>query len=340
MNDRPPDMASQLARRKFLAALGGAAVAWPLAARAQQGERLRRIGIVAGAAAASDAETQANHAIFRQTLQQLGWTEGRNVRYEYRSRFSGSGGIDLARRNAAELVALEPDVILVVGATNMEALQRATRTIPLVFAGLTDPVGAGFVESLARPGGNTTGFTSFEYGLSAKWVELLKEIAPRVTLAGVLREQGSSVGIGLWAAMQGAAPSLGIELRPIGAREASDVEQGIAAFARRPNGGLIFMVGGVAIRYRELITTLAARHQLPAVYPVRYFVTSGGLLSYGPDVTDQYRRAAGYVDRILRGEKPADLPVQASTKYELVINLKTAKTLGIDVPPTLLARAD
>jgi putative tryptophan/tyrosine transport system substrate-binding protein len=268
----------------------------------------------------------------------LGWTEGRNVRYEYRSR--SSGNVDVARRNAAELVALEPDVILVGGATNVEALQRATRTIPIVFAGLTDPVGAGFVESLARPGGNTTGLTSFEYGLSAKWVELLKEIAPRLTRAGVLREQGSSVGIGLWAAMQGAAPSLGIELRPIGARESSDVERGIAAFARGPNGGLVVTVGAIATRHRDLIVTLAARHQLPAVYPFRYFVTSGGLLSYGPDINEQYRRAASYVDRILKGEKPADLPVQAPTKYELVINLKTAKALGLDVPATLLARAD
>jgi putative tryptophan/tyrosine transport system substrate-binding protein len=325
-------------RRDFVTLLGSAAATWPLAARAQQGERVRRVGILAGAAAASDAEAQAFLAVFRQTLQQLGWTEGRNVRYEHRSRSSGS--VDLARRNATELVALDPDVILVGGASNMEAVQQATRAIPIVFASLTDPVGAGFVESLVRPGGNTTGFTVFEYGVSAKWVELLKEIAPRVTRAGVLREQGSSVGIGLWAAMQGTAPSLGMELRPIGAREASDVEQGVASFARQPNGGLIVTVGGIAIRYRDLITTLAARHQLPAVYPFRYFVTSGGLLSYGPDVTDQYRRAAGYVDRILRGEKPSDLPVQAPTKYELVINLKTAKALGIDVPPMLLARAD
>jgi putative ABC transport system substrate-binding protein len=324
-------------RREFITLLGGAA-AWPLAARAQQGERARRIGVLAGAAAEDDSAAQAFLAIFRQTLQQLGWTEGRNVRYEYRSR--SSGNVDVARRSAAELVALEPDVILVGGATNVEALQRATRTIPIVFAGLTDPVGAGFVESLARPGGNTTGLTSFEYGLSAKWVELLKEIAPRLTRAGVLREQGSSVGIGLWAAMQGAAPSLGMELRPIGARESSDVERGIAAFARGPNGGLIVTVGGIAIRHRDLIVTLAARHQLPAVYPFRYFVTSGGLLSYGPDINEQYRRAASYVDRILKGEKPADLPVQAPTKYELVINLKTAKALGLEVPPTLLARAD
>jgi putative ABC transport system substrate-binding protein len=328
----------RLKRREFITLLGGAAAAWPLAARAQQADRMRRIGVLAGAAAEDDSATQAFLAVFRQTLQQLGWTEGRNVRYEYRSRFSGS--VDVARRNAAELVALEPDVILVGGATNVEALQRATRNIPIVFAGLTDPVGAGFVESLARPGGNTTGLTSFEYGLSAKWVELLKEIAPRLTRGSVLREQGSLVGIGLWAAMQGVAPSLGMELRPIGARESSDVERGIAAFARGPNGGLIVTVGGIAIRHRALIVTLAARHQLPAVYPFRYFVTSGGLLSYGPDINEQYRRAAGYVDRILKGEKPADLPVQAPTKYELVINLKTAKALGLEVPPTLLARAD
>ena len=203
----------------------------------------------------------------------------------------------------------------------------------LCSSGLTDPVGAGFVESLARPGGNTTGFTSFEYGLSAKWVELLKEIAPRVTRVGVLREQGSSVGIGLWAAMQGVAPSLGMELRPIGAREAPEIERGVAAFARGPNGGMIVTVGGLSIAHRDLISTLAARHQLPAIYPFRYFVTSGGLMSYGPDQNDQYRRAAGYVDRILKGEKPADLPVQAPTKYELVINLKTAKALGLTVPP-------
>jgi putative ABC transport system substrate-binding protein len=232
-----------------------------------------------------DSDAQALQGVFRQALQQLGWTEGRNVRYEYRSR--SGGHVDLACRNAAQLVALDPDVIVVGGATNMEAVQRATRTIPIVFVGLTDPVGAGFVESLARPGGNTTGFTSFEYGLSAKWVELLKEIAPRVTRVGVLREQGSSVGIGLWAAMQGAAPSLGIELRPIGAREASDIERGVAAFARGPNGGLIVTVGGISITYRDLISTLAARHQLPAVYPFRYFVTSGGLMSYGPDLNDQ-----------------------------------------------------
>ena len=324
-------------RRDFIAGIAASAAAWPLAVQAQQSERVRRIGVLAGAAQEKDPDAQGFLAVFRQTLQQLGWIEGRNVRYEYRSR---SSGVDLAHRSAAELVALEPDVILVGGATNMEALQRVTRTIPLVFASLTDPVGAGFVESLARPGGNTTGFTAFEYGLSAKWVELLKDIAPRLTRGGVLREQGSSVGIGLWAAMQGAGTSLGMELRPIGARDASEVERGIAAFARAPNGGLIVTVGGIPIRHRDLIVTLAARLQLPAVYPFRYFVTGGGLLSYGPDVGEQYRRAAGYVDRILKGEKPADLPVQAPTKYELVINLKTAKALGLAVPPMLLARAD
>ena len=325
-------------RREFITLLGGAAVAWPLAARAQQPSGIRRIGVLSGVATEADSEAQARDAVFREALQKLGWTEGRNVQYEYRSRSSNNA--DLARRNAEELVALGPDVLFVGGATNVEALQRATRTIPIVFAGLTDPVGAGFVESLSRPGGNTTGFTAFEYGISTKWVELLKEIAPRVTRVGVLREQGSSGGIGFWAAMQGAAPSLGMELRPIGARDAPEIERGIAAFARGPNGGMIVPIGGLTITYRDLISTLAARYQLPAVYPFRYFVTTGGLLSYGPDLKDQYRRAAGYVDRILKGEKPADLPVQAPNKYELAINLKTAKALGLDVPPTLLARAD
>src|SRR5262249_48629205 len=254
-------------------------------------------------------------------LQQLGWTEGRDVRYEHRSR--SAGNVELARRNAAELVALGPDVILVGSATNLELLQQATRTVPIVFAGVTDPVGAGYVESLARPGGNTTGFIAFEYGISAKWVELLKEIAPRVTRAGVLRTQGSSIGIGLWAAMQGAAPSLGMDLRPIQVRDAPEIERSVTTFARGPNGGLVVAPGGLIIVHRGLISTLAARHQLPAVYPFRYFVTGGGLISYGPDLADQYRRAAGYVDRILKGEKPSDLPVQAPTKYELVINLKT-----------------
>jgi putative tryptophan/tyrosine transport system substrate-binding protein len=324
------------ARRVFITLLGGAA-AWPLAASAQHADRMRLVGIFSGIAEA-DPDSQAREVAFRQALQQLGWSEGRNVRYERRSR--SGGNVELARRNAAELVALAPDVILVGGATNIEALQQATRAIPIVFAGVTDPVGAGYVESLARPGGNTTGFTAFEYGISAKWVELLKEIAPRVTRAGVLRGQGSTIGIGLWAAMQGAAPSLGMDLRPIQMRDAPEIERSVTSFARGPNGGLVVTPGGVAIIHRGLISTLAARHQLPAVYPFRYFVTDGGLMSYGPDVTDQYRRAAGYVDRILKGEKPADLPVQAPTKYELVINLKTAKVLGLDVPPMLLARAN
>jgi putative ABC transport system substrate-binding protein len=319
-------------RREFIGLLGGA-TAWPLAARAQQGERMRRIGVLPGVGG------EDSYAAIRQALQQLGWFEGRNIRYEYRSR-PAAGNVDLARRHATELVALGADVIVAAGATNVEALQRATHTIPIVFAGLTDPVGAGFVESLSRPGGNTTGFTSFEYGLSAKGLELLKEIAPRVTRAGFLRERGSSLGIGLWAAMQGAAPSLGVELRPIGARDASEIERGIAAFARGPDGGMITSVGGLSNQHRELIVALAARHKLPAVYFDRAFVAAGGLISYGADQIDQFRRAAGYVDRILKGEKPADLPVQAPTKYELVINLKTAKALGLEIPPTLLARAD
>jgi putative tryptophan/tyrosine transport system substrate-binding protein len=325
-------------RREFITLVGGAAAVRPLAARAQQAERVRRIGILTGLAE-DDPDAQARHAAFRQALQQLGWIEGRNVLYEQRSRSGGNVG--LARRNAAELVALTPDVILVGGATNIEALQQATRTISIVFAGLTDPVGGGYVESLARPGGNTTGFTSFEYGLSAKWVELMKEIAPRVTRAGVLRLHGNSIGIGLWAAMQGAAPSSGMELRPIQVRDAPEIERSIAAFAGGgPNGGLVVTPSGLTILHRDLISTLTARHQLPTVYPYRYFVAGGGLASYGPDVNDQYRRAAGYVDRILKGARPADLPVQQPTRFELVINLKTAKALGLEVPPTLLARAD
>jgi ABC-type uncharacterized transport system substrate-binding protein len=324
-------------RREFITLLGGAAAAWPLAARAQQRERMRRIGVLSGSDQ-SDAEEQVRFAAFRQSLQQLGWTEGRNIQFYFRSR--SGGNIAHTRKNAAELAALDPDVILVTGSNNLGALQEATRTVSAVFVGLTDPVGAGFVESLARPGGNTTGFASFEYGLSAKWLELLKEIAPSVALAGVVREPNVSQGIGFWAAMQGAAPSLGVELRPIGVRDAAEIERAVAAFAQRQNSGLIVTLSGITVLHRGLITTLAARHRLPAVYPYSYFVTSGGLLSYGPDIVDQYRRAAGYVDRILKGEKPADLPVQTPTKYELVINLKTAKALGLDIPASVLARAD
>src|SRR5262245_12311590 len=324
-------------RRECIALLGGAAV-WPHAARAQQAERMRVVGVLPGVGSQSDAEGQARIALFRQAMHQLGWIEGRNVRYEYRLR-SGVN-VDLARQYATELAALGPDVILVGGAANVAAVERVTSNIPLVFAGLTDPVGAGFVESRARPGGNATGFTAFEYGLSTKWVELLKEIAPRVKRVGVLREQGSSVGIGLWAAMQGAAPALGVELIPVGARDASEIESGLAAFARGPDHGLIVTVGGLAISNRELIGRLAAQHQLPAVYPFRFFVAAGGLLSYGPDLDDQYRRAASYVDRILKGEAPADMPVQAPTRYETVVNLKAAKAIGLEVPASLLARAD
>ena len=324
-------------RRAFITLIGGAAVAWPFAARAQQGVRVRRIGVLGGISE-DDTEGQARQAALRQALQQLGWIEGRNIQLDYRSR--SGGNMEDIRRSAAELIALGPDVIVVTGSLNVEALQRATRTIPIVFVSLIDPVGAGFVESLAQPGGNTTGFTAFEYGISAKWVELLKEIAPTVTRVGVLREQGSPTGIGLWAAMQGAAPSLGMDLRPIGIRNGPDIERGVTAFASGPGGGLIVTVSGITILHRGLISSLMARHRLPAVYAYRYFVMAGGLMSYGPDFNEQFRGAAGYVDRILKGEKPADLPVQAPTKYQLVINLKTAKALDLDVPATVLARAD
>jgi len=308
-------------RRDFIKAVAGSAASWPLAARAQQPQRMRRIGVLGGVSE-DDTEGQARQAALRQALQKLGWIEGRNIHLDYRLR---SGGIEEIRRMAAELIALGPDVIVVTGAVNVEALQRVTRTIPIVFVSLIDPVGAGFVESLAQPGGNTTGFTAFEYGISAKWVELLKEISPTVTRVGVLREQGSPTGIGLWAAMQGAAPSLGMDLRPIGIRNGPDIERGVTAFASGPGGGLIVTVSRVAILHRSLISSLAARHGLPAVYTYRYFVMAGGLMSYGPNFNEQFRGAAGYVDRILKGDKPADLPVQAPTKYELVINLKTAK---------------
>ena len=267
----------------------------------------------------------------------MGWTDGRNVRIDIRW---GAGDADRIRKYAAELVALAPDVILATGSAAVGPLLQATRTVPIVFVHVADPVGAGFVESLARPGGNATGFTTFEYGMSGKWLELLKEIAPGVTRAAVLRDPAIAAGIGQFGAIQSVAPSLGVEVSPVDVRDAGEIERAVAAFARAPNGGLIVTASALAIVHRDLIITLAARHKLPAVYFARYFVTGGGLISYGPDLVDQYRRAAGYVDRILKGEKPADLPVQAPTKYELVINLKTAKALGLDVPPTLLARAD
>jgi putative tryptophan/tyrosine transport system substrate-binding protein len=321
-------------RREFITHLGGAA-AWPLAARAQQTERMRRIGVLMNFTS-DDPVSQDRLAAFVQGLQELGWTVGRNLQIDYRW---GAGNVERYRTFAAELVALTPDVLVTAGAPAVEALQRATRTVPIVFTNVTDPVGGGLVASLARPGGNTTGLTLSEYGLSGKWLELLKEIAPRVTRAAVLRDP-VAVGIGQFAAIQAVAPSLQMELSPVDVRDASEIERAVTAFADRPNGGLIATVSAPTAIHRELIIALATRHKLPAVYPLRFYVTSGGLISYGPDSMDPYRRAAGYVDRILKGESPADLPVQNPTKYELVINLKAAKALGLDLPASVLARAD
>jgi putative ABC transport system substrate-binding protein len=320
-------------RRQFIAGLGGA-IAWPLAARAQQPDRIRRIGMLM---TVDDPEAQARVAAFQQGLQQLGWIVGRNVRIDTRW---GGGDADRTRRYAVELVALAPDVILAHGSATVGPLLQATRAVPIVFAYVPDPVGAGFVDSLARPGGNATGFTPFEYSTSGKWLELLKQIAPSVTRAAVIRDAAISTGIGQFAAIQSVAASFGVELSPVNLRDAGEIERAVAAFARSSNDGLIVTGSALAALHRNLIITLAARHKLPAVYFERHFVTDGGLISYGPDMVDMYRLAAGYVDRILKGEKPADLPVQASTKYELVINLKTAKALGLDVPPMLIARAD
>jgi ABC-type uncharacterized transport system substrate-binding protein len=319
-------------RREFITLLGGAAAAWPLAVRAQQGERMRRIGVLQ-ILAENDPEWVARQAAFEQALQALGWSKDRNVRIDYRS---AGGDPNRVRKYAAELVALAPDVILTSGNLTVVSLLQVTRTIPVVFVQVVDPVGGGLVESLARPGGNATGFTQFEYSLSGKWLELLKEIVPRVSRVAVIRDPTAIHGIGQFAVIQAVAPSLGVELRPINPAE---IERPLAAFAGSSNGGLIVTSGGTAF-VRDLIVPLAARHRLPAVYPYRYYVTDGGLVSYGPDTIHQFRRGAGYVDRILKGEKPADLPVQAPTKYELVINLKTARALGLTVPPTLLARAD
>ncbi|MGZ5873741.1 MAG: ABC transporter substrate-binding protein [Bradyrhizobium sp.] len=322
-------------RREFVTLVGGMAIL-SLTARAQQNERKRRVGVLMGLAA-DDTQAQDRIAAFEQGLQQLGWTDGRNLQIDYRR---GAGDTDPTRRYAAELVALGPDVILASGGSVVGALLQATRTVPIVFTQTPDPVAAGFVASLARPGGNATGFTTSEYGISAKWLELLKEIAPGVTRAAVLRDPSIAAGIGQFASIQSVAPSFGVELSPFDVRDDSEIERGITAFARGSNSGLIVTSSSLAAVHREMIITLAARYRLPAVYSYRYFTTSGGLISYGPDPIDQYRRAAGYVDRILRGEKPADLPVQAPTKYELAINLKTAKALGLTVPPALLARAD
>jgi putative ABC transport system substrate-binding protein len=329
-------MIAAMKRRKFITLLGGAAAAWPLAARAQQPDRVRRVGVIVNLGA-DDAEGQARHAAFLQGLQQLGWTEGRNVRIDYRWY---AGNADAARTYAAELVALAPDVILAEGSPCVAALLSATRTVPIVFVSIIDPVGAGFVESLARPGGNATGFLLFEYSLAGKWLELLKEIAPSVMRAAVLRDPTIAAGSGQLGAIQSVAPSFGVELRPVDVRDATEIERAVTAFARSANGGLIVTATALAAVHRDLIFTLAIRHKLPAVYFGRYFVVGGGLISYGADFVEHRRRAAHYIDRILKGEKPAELPVQAPTKYELVINLKTARALGLQAPPTLLARAD
>ena len=323
-------------RREFITLLGGAAAALPRAAHAQQADRVRRIGVLIPVAA-DDAEAKARLAAFRQGLRQLGWIDGRNVQID--TRWAG-GDAERIRTHAAELVALTPDVILAAGGVVMGPLLQATRTVPIVFTQTPDPVGAGFVASLARPGGNATGFALFEFGISVKWLELLKEIAPRVTRAAALRDPAIPAGLGQLGAIQGVAPSFGVELSFVDVRDAPEIERAVATFARHANTGMIVLSSAMAIVHRNLIIALAARHKLPAVYSARYFVTSGGLISYGPDTIEPHRSAAAYVDRILKGEKPADLPVQAPTKYELAINLKTAKALGLDVPATLLARAD
>jgi putative ABC transport system substrate-binding protein len=328
-------MAIHIRRRQFIVTLSSAA-AWPLAVRAQQSARMRRIGVLMNTVS-DDAEGQARLAAFHQGLQQLGWTVGHNVRIDYRW---AAGDADRHRRYAAELVALAPDIILASASTSTMSLQQLTRTVPIVFVNVIDPVGAGFVESLARPGGNVTGFVIFEYALAAKWLELFKEIAPQVARVAVLRDPAIAAGIGQYAVIQAAAPAFGVELRAVGVGDAGEIERAITAFARSSNDGLIVTGSPLATVHRDLIIALAARHRLPAVYPYRYFAASGGLISYGPNTVDQFRHAAGYVDRILKGEKPADLPVQAPTKHELVINLKTARAIGIEIPPTLLARAD
>jgi putative ABC transport system substrate-binding protein len=326
----------RLKRREFITLLGGAA-AWPLAARAEQQERMRRIGVLTSGGAADDPDAQDNVAAFGQVLQRLGWTDGRNVRIDYRW---GAGNPDNVRKYAAELAARTPDVIFTSGTASMAPLLQATRTVPIVFVNVADPVGAGLVDSMARPGGNATGFIQFEYSLSGKWLELLKQIAPRVTRAVVLRDPAVTSGIGQFAVIQSVAPSVGVEVSPVNLRDAGEIERALGAFARSSNGGLIVTASALALLHRELIIALAARHKLPAVYYRRYFVTGGGLMSYGYDLVDQFRRGAGYVDRILKGEKPSDLPVQAPTKYELIINLKTAKGLGWVIPDKLLALAD
>ncbi len=323
-------------RRRFIQALGGGVVLWPLALGAQQTERTRRVGVHLNLEK-GDPEVAPYAAAFEQTLAQLGWVAGRNLQLDYR--WTG-GNAARVRQTAAELLALNPDVILTVGGSQVGPLQELTSTVPIVFVQVSDPVGGGFVDSLARPGRNATGFTVFEYGIGGKWLELLKEVAPPVTRVAMLRDPANPSGTGLLGAAQTVAPSLGVEVSPIGLRTPAEIERGVETLARQPNGGLIVTPSSLSIVHRELIIALATRHHLPAIYPFRYFVTGGGLVSYGPDVVEQYRQAAGYVDRILRGRKPADLPVQAASKYQLVINLKSAKALGLVVPAKLLARAD
>ncbi len=323
-------------RREFITGLGGAA-AWPIVSRAQQAERVRRVGVLFAGTSTNDPDGQVRIAAFLMRLQQLGWSDGRNLRVDYRS---ARGNADDIRKYVAELVALAPDVILNGGTATMGSLLQATRTIPIVFVNVADPVGAGFVDSMARPGGNATGFVQFEYGLAGKWPELLKQIAPGMTRAAVLRDAAITAGIGQFAIIQSVAPSIGLEVSPVNLRDAAEIERTVTAFARAPNGGLIATASALTAVHRDLIIALAARHKLPAIYFSRAYVGAGGLISYGSDVVVQFRSAADYVDRILRGEKPADLPVQAPTKYELAINLKTAKMLGLDVPLFLQQRAD
>jgi putative ABC transport system substrate-binding protein len=322
-------------RREFIKLIAGAAAVWPRAARAQQIKRMRRIGVLMPFSA-NDPEAQARVAAFLQGLQELGWSVGNNATIDIRWSADNAD----ARKNATELIALSPDVILAISTVAIAPLVQMTRTVPIVFTNVADPVGSGFVDSLARPGGNITGFTVFEYSMAGKWLQLLKEIAPGVTRAAVLRDPTIASGPAQFAAIQSVAPSLGVELRPVNVRDEGEIERDIALFAQSPNSGLIVTGGGQGVSHRDLIIALTARHRLPAVYFARFWTVGGGLISYGPDNIDQNRRAAGYVDRILKGEKPADIPVQAPTKFELVINLKTAKALGLDVPHSLLARAD
>ena len=322
-------------RRDFIKVVVGSTAAWPFTALAQQSERTRRIGVLAGLAE-NDPEMQADLTAFREGLQKLGWTDGRNVQIDYRW---SAGDAERTRKNVAEIVALAPDVVLAAAAA-VGPLLQASRTVPIVFVLAFYPVGDGFVDSLAHPGGNATGFTLFEYGISGKWLELLKEIAPNTTRAAVFRDPATTYGTGQLGAIQAVAPSMGVELKAFGGRDAEEIERGITSVARTSNSGLIVTTSPPAAVHRDLIVNLAARYRLPTVYNVRYFVTAGGLISYGPDFVDQFRQAASYIDRILRGEKPADLPVQTPTKYELVVNLKTAKALGLSFPSSVLARAD